>query len=326
MNSQDVRDRPAPGNVRAPAGVTIDPRILARLVSVRHDRRRRRWRLAVALLAVATLGVLAWLVTRSPLLAVRRVDVVGAAHTGRPAVVAASGLSRGRPMVDVDGATIARALLALPWVARVQVVRHWPHTVTIRVAERRPVAQLADAGRQVALVDQDGRVLVTGPNAAAVGVPAAASLPLLLDSPPAGPPGSRLGPGVAPVLAVLPPLTAALSGPVPHAGPAGPAPAPAPAGGTGAGAAPAAPAGPGLWRITAVLRGSDGSLEALLSPGPITVVLGTTTALDAKAAALPSLLAQVPPGTAATIDVRVVDAPVLTGGKIGTMVSTTQRG
>jgi hypothetical protein len=75
-----------------------------------------------------------------------------------------------------------------------------------------------------------------------------------------------------------------------------------------------------------VLRAPDGSLSAILSPGPISVVFGSADRLAAKLMAARSLLAQVPPGMSATIDVRVVDAPVLTNEKIGTMVSTTQRG
>ena len=311
MSGQDVRDRPVPLRSGPPARgaarteLTIDPRILARLLSVRHDRRRRRWRMAVAFLALATLAALAWALARSPLLAVRQLEVVGAVHTGKPAVLAASGVVRGRPVLDVGAATIGRRLLALPWVVRVQVTRQWPHTVTIRVTERSPVALVGGPGGQVAVVDQTGRVLVTGPNLAALGLPGADSLPRVLDSPPAGPPGSVLGPGVGRALIVLPTLTAALSGPVSPAG---------------SGAAPE------VRRIAAVSLGTDGSLRVVLSPGPVTVLVGNTAGLDAKVVAVRSLLAQVPPGMAATIDVRVVDAPVLTAGKIGTMVSTTQRG
>lgn len=315
MSGQGVRDRPASVRGAAPAELTIDPRILARMRSVRHDRHRRRWRTAVALLALATLGALAWVLSRSPLLAVRQVDVVGATHTGRAAVVATSGLAQGRPMLGVDGAAIGRRLLALPWVARAQVTRHWPHSVTIAVAERHPVAQLAGPGGQVAVVDQEGRVLVTGPDLASLGVAGVESLPRVLDSPLAGPAGSRLDTGVARALAELPALTAALSRPG--------APGAAAAGGGGAAGAGGASE---IRRIAAVWPATDGSLRVVLSPGPITVIVGSPVGLDAKAVALRSLLAQVPPGMAATIDVRVVDAPVLTSGKIGTMVSTTQRG
>jgi hypothetical protein len=55
-------------------------------------------------------------------------------------------------------------------------------------------------------------------------------------------------------------------------------------------------------------------------------VFGSADELAAKVVAARALVARITPGTAATVDVRVVDAPVLTNERNSSMVSTTQRG
>jgi hypothetical protein len=75
-----------------------------------------------------------------------------------------------------------------------------------------------------------------------------------------------------------------------------------------------------------VTRSADGSLGASLVPGGTDVIFGWTDRLAVKVVALRSVLSQIAPGVGATIDVRVADAPVLTGGAKSSSLSTTQRG
>jgi cell division protein FtsQ len=105
-------------------------------------------------------------------LRVQTIEVVGSQHESMQAVIAASGLTNHPAMISVAGADVARSVAAvLPWVAHVQVLRQWPHTVVLRVTEATPVAVASDTTGHWRYVDVRGRNL--GP------APAAANLPTL---------------------------------------------------------------------------------------------------------------------------------------------------
>lgn len=136
-----------------------------------------------------------WGALRSPLLDVDAVRVTGAVRTPAHEVVAASGIRRGQPLVDVDAGAAAVAAGRLPWVLRASVTRDWPGVVSVRVTEREPVAVARVSDQTWALIDVESRVL------ASVAEPPP-GLPAVSGSEPVGPPGSRLGPGWAAVLEV----------------------------------------------------------------------------------------------------------------------------
>jgi cell division protein FtsQ len=106
--------------------------------------RRRRLRSLLPLLAVAgTVAVLlvaGWLVLGTGVFDVRTVAVEGAATLGKSRVRDAAAVRLGSPLarVDVDG--VRARVSALGPVAKVQVYRTWPHTLTVQVTERQPVA------------------------------------------------------------------------------------------------------------------------------------------------------------------------------------------
>lgn len=200
----DQRQRPAagpgadrPSLLRRPP---MDPRIRQRRIEVRRDAGRRRLRVLLACLGVATVVGGAAAATRSPLLDVDRVEVAGAERTPRGQVVNAGGLG-GRPaMTDVDTATVARRVEALPWVLDARVGKEWPGTVRVEVVERQAVAAVpADGGW--AVVDAAGRVLE-------VAVAKPAGLPVLGAVPSPGRPGSMLAPASAVALRVAAALPA----------------------------------------------------------------------------------------------------------------------
>lgn len=290
MSELSVKERP---RLSVRPEIAVDPRMLARLVSVRRDRRRRHWRVVTVAATVMTLLVGGWIVARSPLLAVRNVEVVGATHTARSAVLAAADLERRTPMLDVDSAAIDRRVEALAWVAGASLRRRWPATVTIAITERVPRAQVKGPDGQAAIVDGQGRVLATGAAAAHYLAGQSPALPWLLGVPAAAVPGTTLG-GAAVVAALA--LLQAL------------------------GARPVA----GNEVVASVAVATDGTLSVTVVPGsagpggpeqgPIVVVFGSTDQLKAKVIAMDTVLGEVSPGAAAIIDVRVVDNPVLTYG------------
>lgn len=139
--------------------VVVDPRMRARRIGVRRDAGHRRLRRVGLVLGLVALAGAAGAATRSPLLDVDRVEVLGTERSGVADVRAAAGIARGEPMVAIRAGAAAARVEALPWVDRATVGRAWPGTVTIRVTERVPAATVALGTGAGALVDRDGRVL-----------------------------------------------------------------------------------------------------------------------------------------------------------------------
>ncbi len=115
----------------------------------RLDRRRRV--VLVAGSVAVLLAVAAWVVLASPLLAVRTVQVDGAATLPADLVRQVAGVPVGTPLVRVDTAAAAARVGGLPQVAAAQVSRGWPDRVVVTVRERVPVAVVQSAGTRVLL-------------------------------------------------------------------------------------------------------------------------------------------------------------------------------
>ena len=110
-------------------------------------------------LLVATVLIGAWFVTRTALLDIDQIQVEGSPHTSDDDVRAASGLTVGDQILDVDEGAIRSRLLALPWVADAVVDASWGGDVVLRIRERQPVAMFSDAEGHPVLVDGEGRVV-----------------------------------------------------------------------------------------------------------------------------------------------------------------------
>lgn len=112
------------------------------------------WALALALLALPLVGLfMGWYATSH--WPVRSLRVDGSFQHVSADVVR----DRVRPMLHdgffaIDPQAIRRAVAALPWVAGVEVRRHWPDQVRIRVTEQQAFARWNGG----ALVNRDGAV------------------------------------------------------------------------------------------------------------------------------------------------------------------------
>jgi cell division protein FtsQ len=137
----------------------VDPRIQARRDEVDRERTRRRRRWLAGVGAGASVLAVAWLVTHSPLLAVRRVDVVGTPHVPAAEVVRVAGIHDGQHVIDVDESAARARLLRLPWVATAHVDVGWGGTAHLSVTERAPVAAVAVGQARWMLADRQGRAL-----------------------------------------------------------------------------------------------------------------------------------------------------------------------
>lgn len=116
---------------------------------VRTIKSRRRWRgLTVIAVAIAVSATI-WLVWFSSVFAVREVRVVGVTGSPAAAVIASAAVPVGVPLAQLDADGAAARIMALPWVASVEVRRGWPSDVVLAIEPRVAIAMQARTGRAV---------------------------------------------------------------------------------------------------------------------------------------------------------------------------------
>lgn len=126
---------------------------------------------AVAVAVVGTVYVAGW----TPVMGVHTIRVEGPTTVPSEAVVAASGIAQGTPMMQVNLRAATARIADLPQVASVDVRRQWPRTIVVEVSERDAVA-VRKAGDGWELLDSNGSAFAVAP-----GKPK--DLPLLTMSP-----------------------------------------------------------------------------------------------------------------------------------------------
>ena len=131
--------------------------------------------LALALLLLATTGLMAWTtgwidrtamalsekglqLTARAGFSVQEVLVVGRYSTDGTALLDALGVDRGDPILALDPHAARDAIIALPSVRTASVERRLPDTIVIQLAEREPLAIWQNGGRH-RVIDTDGVVL-----------------------------------------------------------------------------------------------------------------------------------------------------------------------
>lgn len=118
----------------------------------RVARGRRRRRVAIAVVSLAAVAGVVWLLLGTSLLSARQVEIAGTVELSDRQVRTAAQVPIGMPLLLLDTAAIESRVQQLRRVADVQVSRSVTGTVRIAVSERTPVA-VAPAGEEVALVD-----------------------------------------------------------------------------------------------------------------------------------------------------------------------------
>lgn len=113
-------------------------------------------RLAMLLVLVGLVAGAGWLVFVSSVLAVERVQVSGVRTVSADRITGAAVVPVGEPLASVDVDEIRRRVEDVPVVARADISRSWPHTVSIEVTERTPVAAVRGGGAGYRLIDADG--------------------------------------------------------------------------------------------------------------------------------------------------------------------------
>lgn len=141
---------------------SIDPRIAERRREVREQRATGSLRKMLVVLALAVVVAAVVWTLRSPLFAVGRITVAGAATVPVEEILVGAGVATGMPLVTVDTGAAEEALLAHPWVKEAVVARSWPDELVVRIEERYPVAW-ARSGDGWVLLALDGTVLEAAP-------------------------------------------------------------------------------------------------------------------------------------------------------------------
>jgi cell division protein FtsQ len=143
-------------------------------------RGRRVLRLVPGLLLVAALGSGGWLWFRDcGLVRVRNVTITGVtASDGEQVKAALTDAAQSMTTLDVRERALQNAVAGFASVQRVTASPDFPHRLTVRVVEQRPVAALTS--------ERSGRVPVTGDGIVLSGVSADRDLPSLRLDAPAG--------------------------------------------------------------------------------------------------------------------------------------------
>ena len=117
-----------------------DPRIKARRSAVEQAKVRRRTLVVGSALCVAVVAFLVYVLLNSSLLETRKLEVSGVTGERGRAVEAAAAVPMGSALAFLDTGAISDRVKELPWIASVSVKTHLPHTVSIELVERNPVA------------------------------------------------------------------------------------------------------------------------------------------------------------------------------------------
>lgn len=121
-------------------------------------RRWLAWRpIVAALLVLAALAGVVWLLFFSTVLAVKGVEVDGTSYLTDEKVARTAGVPTGAPLARVDLGAIADRVRSMPPVLEVDVTRQWPDRVNIAVTERVAVATM-EIGDRYRGLDREGVV------------------------------------------------------------------------------------------------------------------------------------------------------------------------
>jgi POTRA domain, FtsQ-type len=117
-----------------------DPRIKARRSAVEQAKVRRRTFVVGSALCVGVVVFLVYLLLNSALLEARKLEVTGVTGERGRAVEVAAAVPMGDALAFLDTGAISDRVKKLPWIASVSVKTQLPHTVSIELVERNPVA------------------------------------------------------------------------------------------------------------------------------------------------------------------------------------------
>ncbi len=107
---------------------------------------------------VVILALVAWYILfQSRWFLIEQVQITGLKRLSTQKVLTAAQVRVGQPLMAANPNALEARIGELPAVKRVVIERGWPHTLIIRVTERKPIAAVPVGGAYV-LVDDEGHV------------------------------------------------------------------------------------------------------------------------------------------------------------------------
>ena len=138
--------------------VEINPRIQERRIEIIRAKGKKRLRILLTVVLLGLLSLAAVLISKSSLLDVDEVVVVGADIDMEELIVTVANIPKSKPILEVDTQAISARVKRIPNVKDAKVSRSLGGKVTISVTLRKPSVLLSNLG-QWFLIDLDGRVL-----------------------------------------------------------------------------------------------------------------------------------------------------------------------
>ena len=138
--------------------VEINPRIQERRIEIIRAKGKRRLRILLMVVLLVLLSLAAVLISKSSLLDVDEVVVLGAESELEKLIVTIANIPESKPLLEVDTQAISERIKRIPNVKGAKVSRSFGGKVTISVTLRKPSVLLSNIG-QWFLIDLDGRVL-----------------------------------------------------------------------------------------------------------------------------------------------------------------------
>lgn len=113
-----------------------------------------KWALIAVIALIAGIAILA-----SPIFSVREVEVEGAVYTSSEAIQAATDLLEGDSYFTLETDKASNILKQDSWVEDVRISKHFPSTVVIEIAERKPIVWYVGEDNKARVVDAQGQII-----------------------------------------------------------------------------------------------------------------------------------------------------------------------
>jgi cell division protein FtsQ len=138
---------------------SMDPRLRARRIAVKRavGRRRLKWFLLAA--AVVILLTAGFAVLGSSLFEVTHLEISGAQRISQADLDAAVKRVEHRPVLLIDTHSVEAQLERSPWVREARVTTDFPHSASIEIRERVPLATYQGPDGRFRIIDVEGRVV-----------------------------------------------------------------------------------------------------------------------------------------------------------------------
>ena len=114
--------------------------------------------LILGTILIISMGLLLWVYTGTGVLNIKHVEVKGNEVLDADYLRSLSGITSHTHLIKMDVKKVEKALLSEPYIADVDITRHYPNTVILQITERQPTGVILQNGKYN-LVDQEGMIL-----------------------------------------------------------------------------------------------------------------------------------------------------------------------